>query len=186
MDVALYGGSFDPPHLGHVHVVTAALEKLDIGRLIIVPAFVNPFKTGTHAPAALRLSWLKEIFKDDDRVEVSDFEVRQNRPVRSIETVKHFSAIYDKIYFIIGADNLASLKKWYRYEELDKLVTWVVATRDKIEIGEHYIQLDVKQAISSTELRKNMTDEHLPTEVAAAITGYYPKKQHEENHARSH
>ena len=68
---------------------------------------------------------LKEIFATDKRVEVSDFEIRQNRAVRSIETVSHFKTLYQKIYFIIGADNLASLKKWHRFEELDALVTWL-------------------------------------------------------------
>ena len=65
MNIALYGGSFDPPHLGHVHVVHAALKTLDIDKIIVVPAFVNPFKSGTHAPAELRLKWLQEIFEDD-------------------------------------------------------------------------------------------------------------------------
>lgn len=181
MNIALYGGSFDPPHLGHVHVVSKALDRLDIDKLIVVPAFVNPFKTGTHAPAKLRLEWLKQIFKTTPKVEVSDFEVNHNRAVRTIETVNHFSALYNKIYLIIGADNLASLTKWHRFSELDKKVTWVVATRDNIEIDAPYIQLKVEQNISSTRLRETLNDEHLPTEVARSIKTYY-----EEKHARSH
>lgn len=181
MNIALYGGSFDPPHLGHVQIVHTALKTLDIEKVIVVPAFVNPFKSGTHAPAELRLKWLREIFYNDENVEVSDIEVRQNRAVRSIETVKHFARIYDKIYFIIGADNLASLQQWYRFDELNTLVTWVVATRDKIEIAENYIQLAVEQPISSSELREQIEDEHLPKEVAASIKTYY-----EDTHARSH
>jgi len=184
MNIALYGGSFDPPHLGHMHVVNSALDMLDIDMLIIVPAFVNPFKTGTHAPAELRFKWLKEIFKANKRVEITDFEVIQNRAVRSIETVKHFDALYQKIFFIIGADNLASLQKWHRFDELDKLVTWVVATRDKIEIDAPYIQLAVDHPISSSELREELNIEHLPKEVALEIETFY--KTNKENHARSH
>ncbi len=181
MNIALYGGSFDPPHLGHLHVVHTALKRLDIEKVIVVPAFVNPFKSGTHAPAELRLKWLQEIFSEDENVEVSDIEVRQKRPVRSIETVEHFASAYEKIYFIIGADNLASLKQWYRFDELNALVTWVVATRDKIDIAENYIQLPVEQPVSSTELREQIIDEHLPKKVALSIKTYY-----EEQHARSH
>ena len=184
MNIALYGGSFDPPHLGHMHVVTAALDTLDIDKLVIVPAFVNPFKTGTHAPAELRFKWLREIFKANKQVEVTDFEVIQNRAVRSIETVKHFDALYKKIYFIIGADNLASLEQWHRFDELDRLVTWVVATRDKIEIDEKYIQLSVDHPISSSELREALNEEHLPKEVALEIKTFY--EINKENHARSH
>ena len=141
MNIALYGGSFDPPHLGHVHVVHAALETLDIDKVIVVPAFVNPFKNGTHAPAELRLKWLQKIFKDDKNVDVSDIEVTQNRAVRSIETVAQLADKYEKIYFIIGADNLAALEQWHRFDVLNTLVTWVVATRDRIEIDDGYISV---------------------------------------------
>lgn len=173
MDIALYGGSFDPPHLGHVTVVNEALKMLDIDKVIVVPAFVNPFKAGTHAPADLRLAWLKSIFKANTRVEVSDFEIRQQKAVRSIDTVKHFGALYEKIYFIIGADNLATLKKWHRYEELNALVTWVVATRDEIEIKPNFMQLRVEQKISSSALREAIQEQKLPTSVAISIKEYY-------------
>ncbi|MDA3946789.1 MAG: nicotinate (nicotinamide) nucleotide adenylyltransferase [Helicobacteraceae bacterium] len=181
MNIALYGGSFDPPHLGHIRVVHTALKTLDIDKVIVVPAFLNPFKSGTHAPAELRLKWLQEIFSDDKNVEVSDIEVRQNRAVRSITTVKKFATEYEKIYFIIGADNLASLEQWYQFDELNTLVTWVVATRDKIKIPDTYIQLAVEQPISSSELREQIEDEHLPKKVADSIKTYY-----EEKHARSY
>jgi len=179
MNIALYGGSFDPPHIGHLQVVHAALKALDIDKLIVVPAFVNPFKMGTHAPAHLRLSWLRTIFADDVEVEVSDLEVSENRAVTTIETVEKIASKYAKIYFIIGADNLASLQKWHRFEALNNLVTWVVATRDGIAIDKSYQQLNVEYPISSSQLRSNINDEHLPQEVASEIKTYY-----EVNHAR--
>jgi len=179
VNIALFGGSFDPPHLGHLQVVHSALETLDIDKLIVVPTFVNPFKAGTHAPATLRLQWLEEMFQDDKKVKVSDFEVRQNRAVRSIETVLYYKKSYEKIYFIIGADNLASLKQWHRFNELDTLVTWVVATRDNRPIESGYKQLNVAYNISSTKLRENAHQEHLPKVVASEIKTYY-----EEHHAR--
>ena len=179
MNIALFGGSFDPPHLGHLEVVHAALAVLNIDKLFVVPTFVNPFKTGSHAPAELRLQWLETVFKDEENVVVSDFEVRQNRAVTSIETVLHYKDRYNKIYFIIGADNLASLEKWHRFNELNHLVTWVVATRDDQPIKSDYKQLNVAYNISSTELREHANQEHLPKVVADEIKTYY-----EETHAR--
>ena len=179
MNIALYGGSFDPPHIGHVNVVTTALAVLDIGKLIVVPTFVNPFKLGTHASAKQRLAWLQKVFEKEVHVEVSDFEVLQNRAVPSIDTVTHFAKVYARIYFIIGADNLASLRKWHRFKALDERVTWVVATRHDIAIPKEYIQLHVDHAISSSELRVQLQDAQLPPVVAASIKTYY-----EENHAR--
>ncbi len=179
MNIALYGGSFDPPHIGHLQVVHAALQSLDIDKVIVVPTFVNPFKTGTHAPAKLRLKWLEAIFAKENDVEVSDIEVIQNRAVPSIETVEILASRYEKIYFIIGADNLASLQKWHRFEALDALVTWVVATRDGIAIDKKYQQLSVEHPISSSQLRNSIQDKYLPKEVASEIKTYY-----EETHAR--
>lgn len=181
MNIALYGGSFDPPHIGHIGVVTAALEQLNINKIIVVPAFVNPFKTGTHAPAELRLRWLQSIFRTYDKVEVSSIEVDANQSVKTIETVRHFAPHFKKIYFIIGADNLAALHQWHRFDELDKLVTWVVASRDDIEIDNSYIRLDTAHRISSSELRREIQTEHLPEAVALEIKQYY-----EETHARTH
>ena len=184
MNIALYGGSFDPPHIGHIAVVDVALKALDIEKLIVIPAFVNPFKSGTHAPADLRLRWLQKIFASNRHVEVSDFETRQGRAVKSIETVRHFAELYGHVYFIIGADNLAALKQWHQYEALDELVTWVVASRDHIEIDAGFIQLAVTYPLSSTQLREQPDETALPEAVAQEIRIYY--ENNKEDHARTH
>jgi nicotinate-nucleotide adenylyltransferase len=126
MNIALYGGSFDPPHIGHVRVGEAALAGLPIDRLIIIPAYQNPLKQKVCVPAAKRLEWLKMLFAQMPKVEISDFEILQNRSVYTIETVKHFRNHCETVYLIIGADNLENLLQWHRYEELNTLVTWVV------------------------------------------------------------
>ena len=179
--VALYGGSFDPPHLGHEAVVKA-LEKLDfIDKIIIVPTFLNPFKEGFIAPAQLRLQWLQEIFAKHKKVSVSDFEVAKKRKVPAIETVEALRENYEKIYFVIGADNLASLKKWYRYEELQKLVTFIVATREGVTVPSDYIKLDVNVNISSSALRKEMDRTKLPQCCAEQIMKYYKEHNAKQN-----
>ncbi len=174
--IALFGGSFDPPHIGHIAIVEEALQQLDIEKLVVVPAYVNPFKSGSHAPADLRLSWLQEIFKDHTDITITDFEVKQERPVRTIETIRHFSKEADEIYFIIGADNLASLQQWHQFDALNKLVTWVVATRDKIDVPKTFRRLNVAKPVSSTELRATIKPHELPSKVAHEITDFY--KEH--------
>ncbi len=171
--IALFGGSFDPPHSGHIAIIEEALQQLDIEKIVVVPAYVNPFKSGSHAPAALRLAWLREIFKHRSDVEISDFEIEQERPVRTVETLRYFKDKADVIYLIIGADNLASLKQWHLYDELNELVTWVVATRDNIDVPDSYITLDITKPVSSTELRKTIRTHELPLEVAQEITHFY-------------
>ena len=177
--IALFGGSFDPPHVGHLAIVDEALEQLDIEKLVIVPAYLNPFKSHSYASAEQRLKWLRAIYEGNDRVGISDFEIKKNRPVHSIETVRHFLEEAEEIYLIVGADNIASLEKWYAYEELDKLVTWVVARRDGIEIPERFMTLEIDKPVSSTDLRQQIEHTKLPESVADEIAAYY-----KENHAK--
>lgn len=171
--IALYGGSFDPPHLGHIAVVEKALDALDIDELYIIPAFQNPFKNETHASAVLRLKWLKTLFKGMQKVKICDYETGQKQAITSFETVNYFKKSYEKIYFIIGADNLKSLKTWNNFKELNKLVTWVVASRDQLEIPKNFIQLNVDVAVSSSEIRENPSHFKHPGQLSVEIIDFY-------------
>lgn len=173
MAIAIFGGSFDPPHQGHVDVVKAALRQLPAEKVYVVPAFVNPFKEKTCAPGELRLKWLKTIFDDEPKVHISDFEIRQQRPVPTIETVRHFRKEDPMVYLVIGADNLDSLSQWKNFEALDTLVTWVVATRKGFESAGMLRQLDVDIDISSTQLRRNEQTHLIPEPVRREIENYY-------------
>jgi len=152
--IALFGGSFDPPHTGHKAIVKQAQNLKEIDKVVIMPSFLNPFKSSSHLTSKKRLEMVKEMFKDFKSVEVSDFEVLKQQKVASIQTVKHLLKKYKKIYLIIGADNLKDLDKWHSYEELEQLVTFVVASRDSIEIPNKYITLNVDEKISSTKIRR--------------------------------
>jgi nicotinate-nucleotide adenylyltransferase len=174
--IALFGGSFDPPHTGHIAIVNA-LKRLDyIDKIVVMPTYLNPFKSKSAANATLRLKWLREIFKGDDRVLIDDFEVKQNRSVATIESVIQLLETYEKVYLVLGADNLASLKKWHRYDELKDLVTFIVASRDDIKIDTHYIKIKVDEPISSSVLRKELDVSRLPSECKDEILKVYKDK----------
>lgn len=176
MKLALYGGSFDPPHAGHVSIVTKALEVLDVKKVIIVPAWRNPFKPSVIADGTLRYGWLKEIFAPLKKVEISDFEISQARSVYTIETVKHYAAMGHEIYLIIGADNLEKLPSWHSFDELNTLVHWVVAARSDIPIPETMIRLTINAPISSTDFRTSGAPLGLEATIEQKITTYY--KEH--------
>jgi len=175
MKKAIFGGSFDPPHLGHLEVIQQTIISLHIDELIVVPAFLNPFKSKSYAPAHLRLKWLKAMTEDMPSVRVSSYEIDQNRAVASIETVRHFKND-DDVYLIIGADNLKDLSKWKDFKELDEMVTWVVATRDNIKIPSRFISLNVNQDISATRLREQVQEAYLDTSIAKEILDFYQNK----------
>ena len=88
MKIALFGGSFDPPHAGHDAAVRAILSALKPDLLVIMPSFLNPFKKSFSAPPQLRLRWCRALWSDAPHVEVSDYEISQNRSVPTIQSVK--------------------------------------------------------------------------------------------------
>ena len=172
MNVAIYGGSFDPVHEGHLDTIKTALKKLNIDRLIVVPAFRNPFKTSISAPVELRLAWLNKLCKAYKKVAISSFEINQNEPVATIKTVEYFEKKYKKIYLIIGSDNLKNLHKWNEFTRLNSKVTFVVATRKGYQRKHPYISLNVQKHISSSSLRALTKYKFLNKE----IKNYYARK----------
>lgn len=173
LKTAVFGGSFDPIHLGHVRIVKKALNDLNIDQIIVVPNYLNPLKNDFHAPPELRLKWLKEVFKHFPNVKISDFEIKKNRPVYSIETVEFFKPDY----FIIGSDNLKTLHKWKDIDKLRKLVEFVIATRgdvDKNLLNKYNIDklIEINIPISSTQIR-NKTYKYIPKEIEKEIKEFY-------------
>ena len=177
MDIAVFGGSFDPPHAGHEKIAKEALKSLHVDRLFIVPTYLNPFKKEFFAPSELRLKWLKKLFTCKE-VEILDFEVKQKRAVPTIETIEYLKSIYDleKIYLIIGADNLVSLESWHRYSELKDMVEFVVASRDGAILPKELKKLPINAKISSSKLRSNMSTSFIPHKIKEEVIEFYKEK----------
>jgi len=175
--VAIFGGSFDPPHQGHQFIVQKALDLLEIDKLIIIPTFLNPFKSASLATASMRLSWCHKLFDQYPRVEVSDYEISLKKPVYTSETLRYFQQLYNVRYLIIGADNLSSITKWYAFEWLNQEISWVVAHRKEYpletEMLRDWVPLDISVDVSSTDIREKREleyiDKKIVTEVASII-----------------
>jgi len=174
MKIAIFGGSFDPPHIGHEEIVKKALNSLHVDKLFIVPTYLNPFKKKFFAPSKLRLEWLKKLFTCKD-IEILDFEVVKNRAVPTIETIEYLKTLYDieKIYLIIGADNLASLGTWHRFNELKEMVEFVIASRDETILPKELKKLPINVKISSSKLRSKMNTTFIPHKIKKEIIEFY-------------
>ena len=175
MRIAIFGGSFDPPHKGHIAIVREALRTLPIDMLIVMPTFLNPFKERFAASPHLRYRWLRKIFLFWPRVVVNDFEIWRGRQTYAIEDVEYIKRRYapTKIYYIIGSDNLASLDRWKNYRRLKNEVEFVVATRPGYGQRTKFRQLLVRVPISSTQLRTHPIRRYLPPIVAKEIIDFY-------------
>ncbi|MGD9624548.1 MAG: nicotinate (nicotinamide) nucleotide adenylyltransferase [Arcobacter sp.] len=169
MRIAIFGGSFDPIHIAHVAIVETALKQLDIDKLIIVPTYLNPFKNSFYFEPQTRFELLKKVFHKFEKVEISDYEINQEKVCYSFDTVSYLKNLYQtsKIYFILGEDNLESLNKWYKIEDLKKITEFVVVTRKGFESNEakKFKILDVNINISSSSLREQIDIKYIPSEI---------------------
>jgi len=184
--VALFGGSFDPPHLGHRRIVESLLELPEIDRVIVMPAWLNPFKERSHATAQERLEWCRRVF-DLPGVEVSDREIRQGRPVYTVETWEALRREGVPLkYLVIGDDNLPGITRWREFERLNDEATWIVATRRQrhpdLSALRRAILLPLELPVSSTAIRRGEGAEYLDPRIQKEVLETYqanPTKEKE-------
>ena len=177
--VAIFGGSFDPPHMGHQQIVEKAMQNLDIDKLLVVPAYLNPFKTSSLADAEQRLIWCHTLFDEIPNVIVDDYEIKQGKSTTTSQSVKHFNIDYDVKYLIIGSDNLSTLTKWHEFEWLNSHIIWVIITRENHEIRTDMLRewkvLVLDAPVSSTDIRdeKDLTyvDKKIKESVKKVLKG---------------
>lgn len=165
MRVALFGGSFDPPHAGHLMVMAYALGVARVERLVMIPCFQHPFEKRL-SPFAHRLAMCRLAAKLFTAVEVSDVEARLGGDSRTLRTVKQLRSERpdDRLVLVIGADLLKERERWYGYPELASLVEFFVVGRaghPRTEAPEGQVFLtggsgiDVPD-VSSTEIRSRL------------------------------
>ena len=181
MDIAVFGGSFDPPHIGHEKIVYEVLHHLNIDKLIIVPTFLNPFKSHFHFSPKIRYELLNQLFADNKKIEISDFEINKNSSSKTIDTINHLKNIYkpNKLYLIIGADNVKMLHLWDSFEELKDLVIFVIISREGYEVKNdiiRFINVEVNINTSSTDLRENLDLRYVPNKIKQKVKQLWNKE----------
>jgi len=132
MKLGIYGGSFDPVHIGHLLVAQAAVEELGLDRLFFVPAAQSPFKTENKiAPAEIRLKLLRLALVGKTNCEIDGQEVRRGGISYAIETLRDYAKRFPsaELVYLIGADNVSKLNEWREADELAKLTEFVAMPR---------------------------------------------------------
>lgn len=146
---AVFGGTFDPPHLGHMHAVAGLFERPGVKRVVVLPSGTPPLKGLQLLDAQVRLALTRIAFGEDRQaipalknheIEVSDFEIKQssvqlgkrsNTPNYTIDTLMALGQIYGKnLAFVMGTDQLLQLHKWHRFPEVLGCAHWIVLNRN--------------------------------------------------------
>ncbi len=132
MKLGIYGGSFDPVHLGHLLVAQAAIEELGLDRLFFIPAAQSPFKPESKpAPDAARLQLLRLALAGKTNCEVDDQEIRRGGISYTVDTLRDYAKKFPgaKLFYLLGADNVPKLGEWREANELAKLAEFVAIPR---------------------------------------------------------
>jgi nicotinate-nucleotide adenylyltransferase len=128
----MFGGSFDPVHLGHLMVAAAAIEELSLDRLFFIPAAQSPFKPdSTPTPAEERLRLLRLALAGQTRCEIDEQEIRRGGTSYTIDTTRDYARRFPgaQLFHLIGTDHVPALPKWREADELAKLAEFVVIPR---------------------------------------------------------
>ena len=133
--LGILGGTFDPPHIGHLHISKFALKKLKLNKLIWAVAKKNPLKRKPYLSTKIRMKLSKKITNKEKKIFVFYFDDK----IKSINTFDLLNYIKKrhkkiKLYFLIGADNLVKFHKWYNWKKIPKLAKIVVFARENYSI----------------------------------------------------
>ena len=132
MKIGLYGGSFDPVHLGHLLVARAACEELGLDRLYFIPAAQSPFKPeNPPIPASERLRLLRLALAGETRMEIDAQEIERGGVSYTIDTVRTYRNQFPEasLFYLVGADHVAMLPQWREAESLAELTEFAVIPR---------------------------------------------------------
>ncbi len=192
MKIGIYGGTFDPPHLGHSHAAQAAMDLLGLDKLIFVPAKQPPHKalSADSATPEQRLDMVTltaDSLLAPDRVSVDDLELRREGKSYTSDTLRQMRKSYpgDELWLLMGTDMFLTLQNWHESEvilSLANIAAFARAESDSMEQMERQgeflrerfgakvriLQLPRIYEISSTEIRQSCDGAGLPT----AVWGY--------------
>jgi len=126
------GGTFNPPHMGHLLLAQEAMDKFALEKIIFIPTAIPPHKRIRRDSAELRYKMVKLACKENPKFEASKIELQRSGVSYSVDTLRTLKKKYGReteLYFIAGSDSLTELETWKNIEEVLKLAHFIVAER---------------------------------------------------------
>lgn len=161
--IGILGGTFDPPHIGHLIIAEEVRIALNLAEIWFIPSNIQVHKSQAVTAAKDRLQMVKRAIEENPYFKVNPIEINEPRKSYTIHTMHQLTKAYPQVqfYFIIGADMVEYLPQWKNIDELIELVTFVGVKRDGYSLKTKYplIQVDIPEIqISSTDIRKRLTN----------------------------
>jgi nicotinate-nucleotide adenylyltransferase len=135
--IGILGGTFDPPHIGHLILAEYTVEALELERVLFVPAADPPHKRDqTRTPIQHRLAMLECAIVGNDRFSISMVDIERPGPHYSVDTVRIIQAQYPnaELFFVMGGDSLRDLPRWHNPDELIQLCKLAVMRRSDEDV----------------------------------------------------
>lgn len=134
MSPLIFGGTFNPPHIGHLRMAEEVVRAHEITKVLFVPANIPPHKSvGDLAPADHRLKMIEICCSGNKRFEVSDVEIKAGGPSYTVNTMERLIEYHgDSLYFLMGTDSLSEISSWKDYTRLFGLTNFIVVSRPGI------------------------------------------------------
>jgi len=163
--IGIFGGTFDPIHIGHLITTQFVLEQRKLDKIIFIPCYISPHKTNQNSSNPVhRLNMLRLAIEGIPYFELSDYEIRKGNISYTYDTILELKKTYHHIELIIGYDNLIVFDKWHKPDEILDLAKLIVMKRiiDKdAEVKNKYFEKAIilntpTIEISSTEIRERV------------------------------
>ena len=142
--IGILGGTFDPPHIGHLHISKIAIKKLKLNSLIWIIAKNNSFKKKPELSSKIRINLSKKITKNYKNISVKYFDKKKYEKTYDLLKIIKKKNKENKIFFLIGADNLIKFHKWKKWKKIPELAKIVVFAREDF----------LKKALNSVAAKK--------------------------------
>lgn len=169
MNIGIFGGTFDPPHIGHLIVAESVKTEVSLDKIIFIPTSIAPHKqSATISLSSHRLEMVKLVTETNEDYGYSDCEVKQGGISYTVDTLQYLKQQYpsDNLFLLIGMDNYVSFEEWKEPQKILELCTLIVMNRpeyqqQEIDSARHanarFVQVP-NIAISSSEIRLRVAE----------------------------
>jgi nicotinate-nucleotide adenylyltransferase len=189
MKIGVLGGTFNPPHVGHVIVAEQVLEKLGLDKVLFVPAAIPPHKKGLGIlDASHRIEMLRCAIRENPHFEISELEIRRGGESYTVDTLRELKAGRpgDTLYLLVGMDLMAEFLSWHEPDQILDLAIVVVLTRPDFDLSkvDPAVQKKItvcevpEIAVSSSDIRRRVKEgKSIRSLVPAAVESYIEQHQ---------